>query len=149
MAKVTKKGFGFWKKTIVEHNGKIDVFKGNAQVKQKGNSVCITEKGLLSENTACYLEKPSNGNTGGALPNGQIVGKSKNIAVENIKGKRKEYKSHILSINSMEKRGDQIQIVQNGLFGKKVIATLNANDVSKIESEDCNVCKSVNPVYKD
>lgn len=47
----------------------------------------------------------------------------------------------------MEKKGDNVQIIENGIFGKKVVATFHSGEIGKIESEDCNVCKSVNPIY--
>ena len=145
MTKVTKTGFGFWKQTVVEHNGRTDVYSGSAEVEKKGNSVCVTEKGLFSENSTCYLESSGNSNSGAVLPDGKLVGASKSIAIESTNGERKEYNSGFFSVNSMEKHGNQVQVVQNGIFGKKVIDTFDAKDVGKIESEDCNVCKSTNP----
>lgn len=150
MVTVTKKGFGFWKKTVVEHNGQTSEHSGNAEVEVNDNSTCITEKGVFTENSTCYLNSPEGDNPNGtSLPDGQLVGKSKNIVVENAEGERREYKSGILSIKSMEKHGEKVEVYENGLFGKKLVDTFDASEVGKIESEDCNVCKSTNPFYKD
>lgn len=146
MATVTKTGFGFWKKTVVEHAGKTDVYKGNAEVEYKDGSVCVTEKSIFASNSSCYIEEKDS-ERGSNLPDGNLVGKSKSITVETHSSGAKRYESGIFAVNSMEKHGDKVQIVQNGIFGQKVIDTLDARDVGKIESEDCNVCKTVNPIY--
>lgn len=90
MAKVSTTGFGFWKKTVVEHNGKTDVYSGNAKVDVSEGSTCVTETGVFTENSTCYLEKSEK--TAQSLPDGQLVGKSKNIAVERANGKDKNIK---------------------------------------------------------
>lgn len=149
MANVYKKGFCFWKKTVVEYNGNIDEYSGNAIVEQNDGSVCVTEKGLIHERSSCYLESNGTSSSKEQFPDGELVSKSKSIAIETSDGDRKVYDSSILAINSMEKSGDQVNIVKNGIFGKEVIDTIDANQISKIESENCNVCKATNPVYKD
>ncbi len=146
MANIKKQGFGPWKKTIVEHNGQQDVYSGNAEVQDHGDTVCVTERGFFTEKSVCYLDDSSDKKSS-TLPDGQLVGKSKSIALQ-THGDTKQYESGILSVNSLEKNGDEIHVVQNGLFGKKVIDKLDANSIEVIESEDCNVCKGINPVYK-
>lgn len=149
MTTVKKTGFGFWKKTVVEHNGRTDTYGGNAEVAEKDGSVCVTERGLFTDNSTCYLTSSKDKNSGSSLPDGTLVGKSKNITVENTNGERTTYASGILSINSMEKNGDKVHVVQNGVFGKKIIDTIDAVNINAIDSEDCNVCKSINPYYKN
>lgn len=148
MARITKRGIGPWRKTIVEHAGSTDVYSGSATVSNKDGSLCVTEKGLFSENSTCYLDEPAS-NSSDSLPNGSLVGKSKSIVVEKQDGSRSEFKSGIMSIQSMEKSGNKVHVKETGLFGTKVTAVLDANDIVKIESEDCNVCKSANPLYKN
>ena len=147
MATISKTGFGWWKKTVVEHAGKTEVYKGNAKVEYKEGSVCVTESSLLSQNSTCYIEKKDSSQTS-SLPDGTLVGKSKSIKIAKNSGGSMVYDSGIFGVNSMEKSGDTVSIVRNGIFGKRVVDTFKADDIARIESEDCNVCKAVNPVYK-
>lgn len=150
MTTVTKQGFGFWKKTIVEHNGKVDVYKGNAEIEQHDGSICITERGIFSENSTCYLQPVEKAYANAdLLPDGVLVGKSKSIVVETSNGDQKTFSSGVFAINSMEKRGDKVHVIENGLFGKKTIDVLDATSIQKIASADCNVCKATNPLYHD
>ncbi|MDH3998539.1 MAG: hypothetical protein OET90_06830 [Desulfuromonadales bacterium] len=148
MATVTKKGIGPWRKTVVEHAGKTETFSGSAKVTEQNGAVCVTESGIFKSKEVCYLDK-SAPSKGSALPDGQLVGKSKSISVELNNGEKRVYDSSITSINSMEKSGENVKVVKNGVFGSKVVDTIKANDIANIQSEDCNVCKSMNPIYKD
>lgn len=150
MAIVTTRGIGPWKKTIVEHAGKTEVFSGNAEVTKHSNgTVCVAEQGFFTSKSACYMDSEKKSPPSGSLPDGTLVGKSKSITIETRSGERKTFESSPLSINSMEKSGNEVKIVKNGIFGSSVVEVIKASDISKIESSDCHVCKSLNPVYQD
>ncbi len=149
MAKITKTGIGPWKKTIVEHAGNKDVFSGSAKITKEAGVTCVEEEGFFSSNTVCYVEDDEDTNKKGGLPDGTIVGSSTEISVEMKDGTKRRYESSIMGINSMVKEGNQLHIVKKGLFGNKVIDVVEASQVASIKSEDCNVCKGINPLYTD
>lgn len=143
--KVTKRGLLFWKKTVVEHSGGTSEFSGNAEVIESNGSVCVKEAGLISSETSCFLKQDR---ASSGLPDGTLVGRSKSIDVQQADGTSRTYQSGPLSLHSMEKHGEEIVVKKSGLFGDKVVDRVRASSVSNIVSEDCNVCKSLNPLYR-
>lgn len=148
MANVYKTGFGPWKKTIVEHAGQQAVHSGSASVETKNGTVCVTDKGVFVDNSTCYLNEESDGGSGG-YANGKLVGSSKEIALKMADGQVKSYQSGIFGVNSLEKSGNTISVVKRGLFGSSVVDQVSADEVQSIKSEDCKVCKGINPLYEE
>lgn len=149
MVKVKTTGFGFWKKTVVEHAGRTSSFSGSVKVEEKQGATCVTEKGLFSSNSACFLHDDVPGNTGAsALPDGRLVGKSKSIGLITEDGSTLRYNSKPLSINRLEKHGDEVRVISSGIFGEKVVDRMPADKIKAIDSEDCNTCSSLNPLYQ-
>lgn len=146
---VRREGMLWWKKTVVEHGGGTTSFSGSAKVSESDGNVCIKEQGVFASETTCFLKQNSvavGENT--SLPDGKVVGRSKSIEVRTSDGEFRSYRSGPLSLHSMEKNGDEIVVKKSGLFGDKIVDKLSAAEVSSISSEDCNVCKAVNPLYK-
>ena len=143
---VQKVGFWFWKKTIVHHPGGQTTFRGNAEVVDAPGSVCVKEDGFFSSESTCFLKgEPST--DGAELPDGKIVNRSKTIKVKTSSGE-KVYKSGPFSLFSLEKNGEQIIVKRSGIFGSKIVERIPTVQVLAIAAEDCNVCKSLNPLYK-
>lgn len=148
MANVYKTGFGPWKKTVVEHAGQRTIHSGGASVETKNGTVCVTDKGLFADNSTCYLnEEPDKGS--GGYADGKLVGSSKEIALKMSGGQVKNYRSGVFGVNSLEKSGDTISVVKRGIFGNSVVDHVSASEVQSIKSEDCKVCKGVNPLYEE
>ncbi len=149
MVKVKTTGFGPWKKTIVEHAGRTSTYSGSVRVEEKQGATCVTEQGLFSSSSACFLndDTPVSGNAS-AFPDGKLVGRSKSIGVVTEDGNTRRYDSNPLSINRLEKEGDEVRVISSGIFGDKVVDRIPADRVRAIDSEDCNVCQQLNPLYQ-
>lgn len=147
--KITTKGFGPWKKTIVEHGETTTTFSGSVSIDKKDGATCVTEKGLFSNNSTCFIEEPAAGGVGAThLPDGELVGRSKSIEIRKGDGNVARYDSKPMAINRLEKTGDEVRVISKGLLGEKVVDRLSAQDVVAINSEDCSVCRKLNPLYK-
>ncbi len=147
--KITTTGFGPWRKTVVEHGDTTTTFSGPVTVEKKDGATCVTDNGVFSSNSTCFIEETSPGTNGAPrLPDGELVGRSKSIEIRKSNGQVARYDSKPLSINRLEKDGDEVRVISKGLFGDKVVDRLPARDLLAINSEDCSVCRRLNPLYK-
>lgn len=144
MATIKKSGWGPWAKTTVEHGGKTDTFSGEAQISEEAGRICVSDKGFISDKEACYLEETeTSSKRSSPIPDGEVVSRgSKQISIETEQGK-KSFDGGFFSTNSVSKSGDKVSVVKHGMFGDKVVEEYNANNISKIESENCNICKAI------
>ena len=86
-------GWWLWKETVVDHAGGTSVFGGNAEVSETGHSLCVTERGFLTDQTACFLKQADD--EAPALPEGELAGRSKQVALTLTSGEVKEYRSSV------------------------------------------------------
>ena len=146
MVEVTKKGLIF-KKTVVKHAGGTDTFSGAAKVTRTEAGVCVSDSsGLVSERTRCYLDpKPSSGQS--SLPDGKVVGRSKSVAVQTNDGRTVEHKGSPTRLVSVQKQGSDMVVRETGAGRAREVGRYKADQVASVSSEDCGVCKAVNPYY--
>ena len=144
MAIITKTGFGPFGRTIVEANGQTRSFAKSAEINEGAHGLCVTEPRLLGNETTCFL-----GDRGGVGGPGDrtLVDSSKSVEITRTDGSTRRYESQILGVNRVERRGQDIVVVQRGLFGDKEIGRHKASDVATVKSDECNVCREVNPLY--
>jgi hypothetical protein len=148
MAIVRTEGFLF-KKTVVEHDdGSISKFSGSAKVTQVGNSICVKEEGVFSSESVCFVSRDKDSSQKAGLPDGTLVGSSKSIDIRKADGSTEKFASSVFAVHGLEKNGDQVHVTENGLFGKRIVKTIPADQISSIASSDCNVCRDLNPLYK-
>lgn len=139
-------GWWLWKKKLVTHAGGTSVFSGNAQVAETDSSLCVTEPGLLKEQTTCFLKTKSDESHGG-LPDGELAGRSKRVALTLSNGEVKEFASSLLGLYSASKEGGDVVVKKAGLFGETEVERIPADQVAAIEADHCKVCEAVNPLF--
>ena len=143
MATIRKTGFGPFGRTIVEVNGQTRSFAKNADVAESNFGPCVTEHRLLGNETTCFM-----GDKGPqALADGTVVGSSRAVEITRTDGGTRRYESHILGVNRVEKHGNDIVVMRSGLLGDKEIGRHKASDVAAVKSDECNVCREINPLY--
>jgi hypothetical protein len=143
MAIITKTGFGPFGKTIVTANGQTRTFAKSAEVAESSHGLCVTEHRLFGNETTCFI-----GDKGPqSLADGTVVGSSRAVEITRTDGGTRRYESQLLGVNRVEKQGNDIVVMQNGLFGDKEIGRHRASDVAAVKADDCNVCREINPLY--
>ena len=143
MATIRKTGFGPFGKTIVTANGQTRTFAKNADITESSHGLCVTEHRLLGNETTCFI-----GDKGPqALVDGTVVGSSRAVEITRTDGGTRRYESQLLGVNRVEKQGQDIVVVQRRLFGDKEVGRHKASDVAAVTSDECNVCREVNPLY--
>ena len=143
MATIRKTGFGPFGKTIVTANGQTRSFAKSADITESSHGLCVTEHRLLGNETTCFIgdKGPQN------LADGTVVGSSRAVEITRTDGGTRRYESQLLGVNRVEKKGNDIVVMQNGLFGDKEIGRHRASDVAAVKADDCNVCREINPLY--
>ena len=148
MATIRKTGFGPFGKTIVTANGQTRTFAKSADVTESSHGLCVTEHRLLGNETTCFIGDASSKNGGPqSLADGTVVGSSRAVEITRTYGGTRRYESQLLGVNRVEKKGQDIVVMQNGLFGDKEIGRHRASDVAAVKADDCKVCREVNPLY--
>jgi len=137
--KVKKEGWWIFQETVVEHTGGTSRFSANAEVMDHGNAVCVTERGVFSDESTCFLKDPP-GMAGQSLPQGEVVGSSKSVTIAKRDGQAQRYDGSPLGPVSVTKQGGDLVV--------KKVARVRESDVSSVSSEDCDLCRAVNPLYK-
>jgi len=143
---ISTTGWGPWRKTTVTHAGKTHVFSGDAEVKTSANGICVTEKGILSENTSCFLNQTP-GSPGTSLPNGNITGRSKAVELAMADGSVQKFEGNPFGVVSVQKEGNTLSVVEHGVFSNKVIASVPVSNVAAVSSDHCAVCEAINPLF--
>lgn len=144
---VTTKGWWLFKQTIVEHGGGKTVFGSGAKITDTEGSLCVKEAGFFHPKSTCFLKGEDSDSQGSSLPDGKVVGRSKEIQIKTADGSCKTYKSSPFSLHSLVKQGDEVIVKKTGFFSEREVERIPASQVSTIISEDCNVCKALNPIY--
>ena len=156
MAIIRKTGFGPFGKTIVTANGQTRSFAKSADITESSHGLCVTEHRLLGNETTCFIGDASSKNggpqslaDGTVVPEARrtIVGSSRAVEITRTDGGTRRYESQLLGVNRVEKKGQDIVVMQNGLFGDKEIGRHRASDVAAVKADDCNVCREINPLY--
>lgn len=137
MTTVRKTGIGPFGRTIVTIGDTEHAFRKSAEVSVSRSGVCVTEQRLFSKETTCF-------STGSGA---QTTGSAKSIEVTRSDGETRRYDSGILCVNRLEQVGGEVQVVQRTLTGERIVDRMPASSVVAVKSEDCTVCREVNPLY--
>lgn len=142
MISIQKTGFWIFGETRVKtDDGKTHTFARDVDVKVSERGVCVTERGLVSSQTTCFIDAPR------SQPDGTIAGNAKSVAVTTSNGGTSTYESSGISPTRVEKRGSEIVVVEQGVRGARVVATHAAANVTSVTGSTCSVCESLNPLY--
>ena len=144
MAIITKTGFGPFGRTIVEANGQTRSFAKSAEINESTHGLCVTEQRFLGNETTCFVgDRSGVGGPGDRT----LVDSSRSVEITRTDGATRRYESQILGVNRVERSGQDIVVVQRGLFGEKEIGRHKASEVATVKSDECNICREVNPLY--
>ena len=144
MAIITKTGFGPFGRTIVEANGQTRSFAKSAEINESTHGLCVTEQRFLGNETTCFVgDRSGVGGPGDRT----LVDSSRSVEITRTDGGTRRYESQILGVNRVERRAEDIVVVQRGLFGEKEIGRHKASEVATVKSDECNICREVNPLY--
>jgi len=144
---VQREGILF-KKTTVHHNGGETVYHGDVEVTIGESGTCVKERGFFTDTETCYLNDPPKGDGGSRLPDGEIVGSSKSVILTGKNGEVQEIAGTAFSPVSIRKEAGELVVEGAGFFGRKELARVPASEVAGVTSEDCSLCRAVNPLYK-